>query len=255
MIDINLLANTLHEAVKSAKATEQISLKHSITLAQAYEIQHKEIELRQEEGEKLIGVKMGFTSEAKMLQMGVKDMIIGQLTDRMLFANNDKITVGKFIHPRAEPEICFILSEDINGALTVDEVKQKVSGIAAAIEIIDSRYENFKFSLEDVVADNCSSAGFVIGQIMPIQTSLSDLKIDLMIDETIVESGSSNDILGDPWKALSAATRLAETYKIPLKKGMYVMAGAATSAHFVSGHLSVSAEIHVLGEVRLSLSN
>jgi 2-oxo-3-hexenedioate decarboxylase len=173
----------------------------------------------------------------------------------MLFANNDKITVGKFIHPSAEPEICFILSEDINGALTVDEVKQKVSGIAAAIEIIDSRYENFKFSLEDVVADNCSSAGFVIGQIMPIQTSLSDLKIDLMIDETIVESGSSNDILGDPWKALSAATRLAETYKIPLKKGMYVMAGAATSAHFISGHLSVSAEIQVLGEVRLSLSN
>jgi 2-oxo-3-hexenedioate decarboxylase len=255
MIDTNLIANTLHEAVKSARATEQISLKQSITLAQAYEIQHKEIELRQEEGEKLIGVKMGFTSEAKMLQMGVKDMIIGQLTDRMLFANNDKITVGKFIHPRAEPEICFILSEDINGALTVDEAKQKVSGIAAAIEIIDSRYENFKFSLEDVVADNCSSAGFVIGQIMPIQTSLSDLKIDLMIDETIVESGSSNDILGDPWKALSAATRLAETYKIPLKKGMYVMAGAATSAHFVSGHLSVSAEIHVLGEVRLSLSN
>lgn len=247
MIDTNLLANKLHKAVKTATATSQISTSQPINLEQAYEIQHKEIALRLEEGEVLIGVKMGFTSEAKMIQMGVSDMIIGQLTNTMFFQNESEIALNKFIHPRAEPEICFILSEDITDELTHEQLKSKVAGVAAAIEIIDSRYENFKFSLEDVVADNCSSAGFLIGDILPSQTPLSDLKINLMLENEVIETGSSNDILGDPWKALSAATRLAKKYNIALKKGMYVMAGAATSAHFIKPNSAVGTDVEGLG--------
>ena len=74
------------------------------------------------------------------------------------------------IHPRAEPEIAFKLSQDIVGALSVDEVVNYVDGVAA-VEVIDSRYENFKFSLEDVVADNCSSCGYAMGPWCKVQGS------------------------------------------------------------------------------------
>lgn len=247
---ISSAASILHQAAVTRTSTDQLSLNQEITLEEAYQIQHKLIEHRLSQGHQLIGVKMGFTSEAKMKQMGVSDMIIGMLTSDMLHNNGGTMSLSEFIHPRVEPEICFILKEDINEVLDEQQVKSKVSGIAAAIEIIDSRYKNFKFSLSDVVADNCSSAAFVVGIISEdINNPLSDNKIQLNINGEIVEAGSSNDILGNPWKALAAATRLAHQYHIPLKKGMYVMAGAATSAYFAEIEQEISADVEGLESV------
>lgn len=247
---ITSAATALHQAATTQTSIDQLSLNQSFTLEEAYQIQHQLIQHRLNQGNKLIGVKMGFTSEAKMKQMGVSDMIIGMLTSDMLHTNGGTMSLSGFIHPRVEPEICFILSEDINEILDEHQVKSKVSGISAAIEIIDSRYKNFKFSLEDVVADNCSSAAFVVGIISEdINNPLNDNKIQLNINGEAVETGSSNDILGNPWKALAAATRLAQQYHIPLKKGMYVMAGAATSAFFAEAEQEISADVQGLESV------
>ena len=84
-------------------------------------------------------------------------MIIGQLTADMQLDASTPLVTSNCCHPRAEPEIAFRLSKDIEGVLDAQEVLDYVDGVASAIEVIDSRYENFKFSLEDVVADNCSS--------------------------------------------------------------------------------------------------
>jgi len=244
------VALSLHEAALSRTPIDQLSLNQSFTLEEAYQIQHQVIQNRLDQGHKLIGVKMGFTSEAKMKQMGVNDMIIGMLTSDMLHNNGGTMSLSDFIHPRVEPEICFILNDDIDEVLDEHQVKDKVSGIAAAIEIIDSRYKNFKFSLSDVVADNCSSAALVVGIISEdINNALDNNKIQLNINGEVVETGSSNDILGNPWKALSAATRLAHQYNIPLKKGMYVMAGAATSAYFAEVEQEISADVEGLESV------
>ena len=121
--------------------------------------------------------------------------------------------------------------------------------MAGAIEIIDSRYENFKFSLEDVVADNCSSVGFVVGAWHSPETSVANLNIALQLDGQTAETGNSDDILGDPWKALCAATRLAAKYGEPIKKGMYIMAGAASAAAFIKPGQTVSASIESLGSI------
>lgn len=247
---ISSAASTLHQAALTRISIDQLTLNQEFTLEEAYQIQHQVIEHRLSQGHQLIGVKMGFTSEAKMKQMGVSDMIIGMLTSDMLHTNGGTMSLSEFIHPRVEPEICFILNDDINEVLDENEVKSKVSGIAAAIEIIDSRYKNFKFSLSDVVADNCSSAALVVGIISEdVNNPLNNNKIQLNINGEAVETGSSADILGNPWKALAAATRLAKQYNIPLKKGMYVMAGAATSAYFAEIEQEISADVEGLESV------
>lgn len=253
MKSLEVLALELHEAAKNAKEIDQISLNQPITLDDAYEIQRISISHRISEGETLIGLKMGFTSEAKMKQMGVNDMIWGRLTSTMLLENGNTTAMSKYIHPRAEPEICFMISRDIDRELSVEEVKECVSGVSAAIEIIDSRYRNFKFSLEDVVADNCSSIGFVVGEWHDPKTNIGNLAIELGIDGTVAERGNSDDILGDPWKALAAATRLAAKYGEPIKKGMFIMAGAASAAAFIQQGQTISASVESLGTLNFSV--
>lgn len=247
------LAITLDNAAKNAKAVAQISNAQAITLDDAYDIQALAIAQRYERGEKLVGLKLGFTSKAKMEQMGVHDMIWGRLTSDMQYQNGDDLPKSKFIHPRAEPEIAFLIKTDITENLTLENAPNFIEAVAGAIEIIDSRYENFKFSLEDVIADNCSSTGFVIGDWFPVETNLLDLKIDLKINGETVETGSSNAILGNPWESVVAAARLSLQYNEPLKKGMVLLAGAATSAVFVQVGQTVEAEIEGLGNIRLDV--
>jgi 2-oxo-3-hexenedioate decarboxylase len=247
------LAITLDNAAKTAKAVTQISTFQTVTLTDAYTIQAISIAQRYERGEKLVGLKLGFTSKAKMEQMGVHDMIWGRLTDEMKYQNGDDLPKSKFIHPRAEPEIAFLIKADITEELTLETAPNFIESVAGAIEIIDSRYENFKFSLEDVIADNCSSTGFVIGSWLSPNTNLSDLKIDLKVDGKIVATGSSDAILGNPWESVVAAARLSLQYNEPLKKGMILLAGAATSAVFVQIGQTVEAEIEGLGNVKLQV--
>ena len=253
MKNLEEIAKEIHLAAANAYEIEQISLSQNISIDNAYDIQAQSIAHRITDGETLIGLKMGFTSEAKMQQMGVHDMIWGRLTSSMLIHNQGNTPFSKYIHPRVEPEICFQISKDIDEVLDENQVKEYVSGVAGAIEIIDSRYKNFKFSIEDVVADNCSSIGFVVGDWFPTHTPVKDLKIELLLDGQVSETGNSNDILGDPWKALAACTRLAKQYNQPIKAGMYIMAGAATSAAFVKEGQHVSANIETLGSVSFDM--
>lgn len=252
-MNLNNLAKILDDAAKNAQPITQISTEHAFSEADAYAIQRASMEYRYARGEKLIGLKMGFTSQAKMEQMGVHDMIWGHLTDEMLYENGGNLPFNKFIHPRAEPEICFLIKKEIATAVPLSEIKDYVEGIAAAIEIIDSRYQNFKFSLEDVIADNCSSAGLVIGEWQPPDFPIDDLKIDLIIDEDIAQTGNSAAILGNPWKSLVAAARLAAKYGQPIAAGSVIMAGAATSAVYLKEGQNVSAAVEHLGVASLQV--
>lgn len=247
------LAITVDEAALKAKPISQLSLENKFSEEEAYEIQAESIARRYKRGEKLVGVKLGFTSKAKMIQMGVHDMIWGRLTDEMLIKKSENVLLEKFIHPRAEPEICFLVKKEITQEVAMEEIKEYISGVASAIEIIDSRYQNFKFSLEDVIADNCSSAGFVVGEWHEVDTPIGDLKMDLIINDEVVQSGSSNAILGDPWESAVAATRLCAQYKQVIPAGSYIMAGAATSAVFLEKNQTVKVEVENLGSVQFSI--
>ena len=161
MVEIAKLARTLDNAAHKARATRQLSENTKYSLDDAYDIQAASIQRRLDRGEKRNGMKMGFTSRAKMVQMGLNDMIWGRLTDKMMVEDGDTISIKNYVHPRVEPEIAFLLKRPLGYPCTAAEALSAVDGVAAAMEIIDSRYKNFKFSLEDVVADNASSSSFV----------------------------------------------------------------------------------------------
>ncbi len=247
------LAKIVDEAARNAQPISQLSTGHKFSEKEAYEIQADSIERRYARGEKLVGVKLGFTSKAKMVQMGVHDMIWGRLTDEMLIEKNENVLLEKFIHPRAEPEICFLVKKEITQEVPMSDIKKYISGVASAIEIIDSRYQNFKFSLEDVIADNCSSSGFVVGEWHDVETPIGDLKMDLIINDQVVQSGSSKAILGDPWESAVAATRLCAQHGQVIPAGSYIMAGAATSAVYLEKNQTVKVKVEQLGSVSFSV--
>ena len=248
-MNIKDLAKTIDTAAVKATAVEQLTLQSKFSEQDAYAIQAASLERRYKRGEKLIGIKMGFTSVAKMKQMGVHDMIWGRLTDTMLMKDGSQLDFNNFIHPRAEPELCFLVKKTIDHELTFNDVGEYIEAVAPAIEIIDSRFKNFKFSLEDVIADNCSSAGLVVGKWQSHNMPLGDLKIELEINGKVVHSGSSKDILGDPWKSVLAATRLASQYEQVIAEGSYLMAGAATPAVYLKEGDRVGASVAYMNGV------
>src|SRR5699024_1508063 len=131
---------------------------------EAYLVQEELIQEKLTEGKKIIGPKMGITSEAKMKQMNVDDPIYGYVFDYMVVEGGGSISVSDYVHPIVELEIGFILKEDLEGPeVTALDVLRATEYVFPALEIIDSRYENFNFTLPDVIADNTSAAGAIFG--------------------------------------------------------------------------------------------
>ncbi len=243
------IAQRLDEAARLARATPQLTGDDAIDLHEAYDVQRALVMQRISRGSQRIGMKMGFTSRAKMAQMGVNDMIWGRLTSDMLIEEGGELDMSRFIHPRAEPEICFVLKRPLEGSITPLQALSAVEALAPAIEIIDSRYENFKFSVPDVVADNASSSALVVGRWHAPDTDVSNLGLILSINGEPVEMGSTAAILGHPIRALVSAARLVAEKGERLEAGQLIMAGGATAAAALQPAATVICEMQNLGRV------
>lgn len=251
-IDIAIAAETLDRAARLATPVAQLSQQGELETERAYAIQAASIARRVERGERVVGVKMGFTSRAKMIQMGISDVIFGYLTDAMQVEEGTEVDLARFIHPRAEPEVAFLLREPLHNEVTPAEALNAVAGVAPAIEIIDSRYQNFRFSLGDVIADNSSSSAFVVGQWTPRVADLSGLAMTFSVDEQKVEV-SSEAILGDPLLSLAAASRLLTQYGEGLPAGSIVLAGGATAAIALKPGARLRLDVEGLGTTSFSV--
>lgn len=249
---ITALAERVDEAARSARPIAQIGQVEGMTVEDAYAVQAASIQRRLNRGERRTGMKMGFTSRAKMVQMGVHDMIWGRLTDGMAEVEGTPISLKRFVHPRVEPELAFLLGKPLSATVSLMEALDAVVGIAPALEIIDSRFDNFKFTLEDVVADNASSSGYVIGPWQNPQQDFSNLGLVLSINGTPRQIGSTAGILGNPLRSLVAAARLSASANEPLQAGWLVMAGGATAAEALKPGQFVALEMQGLGRVEFN---
>ncbi|MFB7288894.1 2-keto-4-pentenoate hydratase [Actinacidiphila glaucinigra] len=254
---IERFAARLDEAAATRTPCAQLSDGQTLSLDDAYSVQQALVERRIARGERAYGVKLGFTSKAKAAQMGVFDVIIGRLTSGMVIPDGDTLDLAGFIHPRAEPEVAFRLGRDVvPGEIPGSDL---VDAVAPAVEVIDSRYRDFRFSLADVVADNTSAAALVLGPWRPLgdegPTGLDNRGVLLEVDGRIAGSGSTAAILGDPLLAVPAAVRMAHRYGIPLPAGTVLLAGAATPAVALRANTHVSATISGLGRARFSVTD
>lgn len=249
------LAERLDKALLTKTAMPQITLAHpELTLAGAYEIQSLLVHRRLQRGERRIGMKMGLTSRAKMLQVGVNEMSWGRLTDAMLLEEGGVMAREAYIHPRLEPELAFLIGKPLSGKVTAAQALSAVDGVAPAMELVDSRYLDFKFTLNDVVADNSSAAGLVIGSWCSPTQDLSNLGVVLEVNGMVIETASTAAILGHPVRALVAAARLAAEAGEVLHPGDIVMSGGLTAAYSVAPGETVRATLQNLGFVSINVN-
>lgn len=204
------VAARLAQARQTGTPVEQLGLPD---VATGYEIQRALV------AEPLVGLKMGLTSRAKQVQMGVAAPIWGRLTGPMRIPDGGKVDTARLIQPRIEPEVAFRL-----------DAAGEAIAVAPALEIIDSRYADFRFTLPDVIADNTSAAGFVVGGWHPLPEGLDNLGVLLEVDGRVAEVGSTAAILGDPRRALSLGLGLARQAGVAPEAGWVFLAGAATAA-------------------------
>lgn len=252
MSGLETFAATVDEAARTGSAIPQLTeTRADLSVHEAYAIQAMSIARRLERGERRVGVKMGLTSRAKMQQVGVDEVIWGRLTDGMRLEEGGSFSRARYVHPRAEPEIAFLIKKPLSGNVTAMEAMAAVEAVAPAIEIIDSRYQDFKFTLPDVVADNSSSSGFVVGDWFPADTQIDNLGIILEADGRPVQIGSSAAILGHPVRSLVQAARLVARWGEQLNPGDIVLAGGATAAHPMQPGMHVRASFQDLGSVSI----
>ena len=239
---IAVLARILDEATLRKQAIVRLTVEHpSLRLEDAYLIQDAGIRLRLGRGEKVVGFKMGLTSKAKMKQMGVDSPIYGVLTSSMRVENGSRLSLSGRIHPKIEPEVAFVVRRELHGRVSMEEALNACGGVCAAIEVIDSRFQNFDFTLPDVIADNGSSSAFVLGPLVQDFSALNlgNLGIILEVDRSPAQSGSSEAIYGHPGASLAELCSMLHARGLGLPSGSIVLSGAATQAVALKPGMSV----------------
>ncbi len=218
----------------------------------AYEIQRRNVDNRRAAGATVRGHKVGLTSKAMQEMLGVEEPDYGHLFDDMFFVDGATIDVARFLQPRVEVEIAFLLRDRLKGPnATVEQVLNATESVAPALEIIDSRIADWKITLADTIADNASSGGVVLGAWAPLTADLDlrDITAELSINGEPVASGKGSDVLGHPAAAVAWLTNKLTGFGVELEPGHVVMPGSCTKAFDVRAGDQVRAVFTDLGSV------
>lgn len=223
-----------------------------MTYEDAYDIQWTARANKEAKGHKIVGMKMGLTSQAKMKQMGVPNPCYGYLADYFSYGDGAEIKIDELIHPKVEAEIAFVLKSDLSGpGCHIGDVLAATDFVMPAVEIIDSRYKDFKFDLKSVIADNSSSSRYVTGgQARSIDgLDLKTLGVVMEINGEIVELGAGAAVLGHPATAIAMLANMLAERGEKLKAGEYILSGAITAATSVKKGDNVTVKFQDLGTV------
>ena len=234
------IAEMLRQALVEHKPVPQITkTETNFSLKDATEVQDLGFVLAQEAGESLAGYKMGLTSKAKQRDVNVHEPIRGYILKSFEIHKSGIVKMESRIHPRVEPEVAVVLNRELKGpGVTLRDVVSALAGVYPALEIVDSRYENFVFRLEDVIADNTSAAGFMVGRVNLLSklNELNLMGISVRKNGAIVETGAPAAVLGDPLlSVVSLANGLAEEAKSILPGQVILTGGITQSVPFRKG--------------------
>ena len=219
----------------------------------AYAIQDEALRLRRARGETLIGLKLGLTSRAKQERMGIDAPLLAWLTDAMVLPAG--APVPRLIHPRVEPELVFVLGTELRGpGVTAATALAAVSRVYGGVEVIDSRYTDYRFTLPDAVADNGSSACFSVGPVgvSPERLDLSLEAALLEVDGQIVDTATGAAVQGHPAEALALAANVLGARGLALEPGWLVLTGGMTDAVELRPGSRVAAHFTNLGSLTIS---
>jgi 2-oxo-3-hexenedioate decarboxylase len=256
--DVHKWVQYLLDAEERREAVDPITdVAGSLTLDEAYALQDELIARKVAAGQRIVGAKLGLTSHAKQAAMGVHEPVYGWLTDAMALGTEEPLRNGKLIHPRVEPEIVFVLGEDLAGpGAGVPDVLAATAAVCCGLEVIDSRYRDFRFTLPDVVADNTSAARFVLGG-SPVAPDfdLSLVGCVLESDGRPVATATGAAALGHPAAAVALLANALGSRGRRLERGWIVLSGGLTDAVAVGPGSNVEASFARLGRVGVRVTD
>ena len=220
----------------------------------AYAIQDEIKRRKEARGNKTVGFKAGLTSFAKMKQMGVETPVFGFVSDYMSRPDGGEIKHSEMIHPKVEAEICIVTKAPLRGpGCHVGTVMAAVDFVVPAVEVIDSRYRDFKFDLKSVIADNTSSSRFVIGG-RPRDLDELDLRtlgVVLEINGEAKTMAAGAAVLGHPLAAVAMLANHLGARGQEIPAGTFVMTGGVTEAVSVKAGDAVAVRFQDLGTVSM----
>ncbi|AGK53621.1 2-keto-4-pentenoate hydratase [Bacillus sp. 1NLA3E] len=226
-----------------------------ITIDEAYFIQLQNIKKKLAGGQKIVGKKIGLTSVVVQKMLGVDEPDYGHLLDSMVVENGGTIAIKTMLQPKIEGEIAFILKKDLKGPnVTVLDVLQATDYVVPALEIVDSRVQDWKIKLQDTVADNASSGLVVLGG---KPTKIEDIDLELigmvlMQNGEVANTGVGAAALGNPASCVAwLANRLAD-YDITLKAGEVILSGALSGMVVAKPGDNFTARFAHLGQVSVN---
>ena len=250
------LAAELAEAERTRVPMAPLTAAHpGIDVVDAYEIQLINIRRRVAEGATVVGHKVGLSSAAMQQMMGVDEPDYGHLLADMEVYEDIGVKTAEYLFPRVEVEVGFILADDLPGAgCTEDDVLAATAAFAPAIELIDTRIKDWKIGLCDTIADNASSAGFVLGtsRVAPEDIDIKGIDAVLTRNGEVVAEGRSDAVLGNPVTAVAWLARKVDSFGVRLKAGDIVLPGSCTRAIDARPGDEFVADFAGLGSVRLS---
>jgi 2-oxo-3-hexenedioate decarboxylase len=254
-MDARSIADALIAAERERKAIAPFTdAAPGLDAGTGYQAQRMVVQHRLDGGERIIGAKLGLTSRAKQEAMGVHEPLYGWLTSGMVLPYGEPLPLAELIHPRVEPEIAFLIGRELEPPATITGVLDATESVFAAVEVLDSRYEDFRFRLPDVVADNASGGRIVLGpQARPIG-DLCDLRLlgcVLRSRGDLVTTAAGGAVLGHPAAAVAWLVNKLSPEDWALQPGALVLSGGLTAPVPMGPGSVVSAEFDGLGTIEV----
>lgn len=245
------LAEHLETCQIEARDTTKITDDHpDLDWNDAYAIQEELLRRKRARGLRLAGYKAGLTSQAKMRQMGVTAPVFGFMTDDYAIPDGGEVPMRALIHPKVEPELAFVTARPLRGpGCHIGAVLTAIDFVIPAIEVIDSRYRDFKFDLKSVVADNTSAARFVVGG-QPVDAASVDLRTTGIVLEKNGEPvafGAGAAVLGHPAAAVAMLANHLAARGAEIPAGTLILSGGITEAIAVAAGDSIRLRVQGMG--------
>ncbi|MEW8325372.1 MAG: 2-oxopent-4-enoate hydratase [Candidatus Thiodiazotropha sp.] len=228
---IHELGDELYDALNRRRMVDPLTEREpDITIEEAYHISLRMVNRRVENGESIIGKKIGVTSKAVQDMLNVHQPDFGYLTDRMVYGNGEEMPISEqLIQPRAEGEIAFMLKRDLAGpGISNADVLRATEAVIPCFEIVDSRIRDWKIRIQDTVADNASCGLFVLGD-----RAVDPRKVDLATAGMVVEkngellaTGAGAAALGSPVNCVAWLANTLGSFGISLRAGEVILSGS-----------------------------
>ncbi len=252
---IQQLADHLYACEANARDTPKITDDHpDMDWDDAYAVQDGILARKLKNGARVVGYKAGLTSHAKMQQMGVDSPVFGFLVDSGSVPEGGTVKVSELIHPKVEPEIAFVMKRALKGpGCNIADVLAATDFVMPGIEVIDSRYRDFKFDLKSVVADNTSAARYVVGAraLRPEAVDMRTVGIVLEKNGQVVALGAGAAVLGHPAAAMAMLANHLGKRGQEIPAGALILSGGITEAVAVQAGDNVCLRVQGMGSLSL----